>query len=128
LSHKLLEQWMSRAAIFVLPALYEPFGLSVLEAGLAGCALVLGNIASLREIWGDAAIFVDPTDDRALEVALRTLTTDKKMCRQMGEKARKRALEFTSERMADRYAFAYSSLVGQTTTTNQARETISCAS
>ncbi len=32
-----------------LPARYEPFGLSVLEAALSGCALVLGDIPSLRE-------------------------------------------------------------------------------
>ena len=47
-----LRQWFSRAGIYALPALYEPFGLSVLEAALSGCALVLGDIPSLREIWG----------------------------------------------------------------------------
>src|SRR5690606_28205132 len=38
-----LQGWMARAAIFVLPARYEPFGLAPLEAALAGCALVLGD-------------------------------------------------------------------------------------
>ena len=38
------------------------FGFSVLEAALSGCALVLGDIPSLREIWGDAALFVPPDD------------------------------------------------------------------
>ena len=52
--------WLRRAAIFALPARYEPFGLSALEAGLAGCALVLGDIPSLREVWHDAALFVPP--------------------------------------------------------------------
>ena len=44
-----LAQWLSRAAIFAHPARYEPFGLTVLEAALSGCALVLGDIESLRE-------------------------------------------------------------------------------
>ena len=34
-----------------LPARYEPFGLSILEAALSGCALVLGDLPSLRELW-----------------------------------------------------------------------------
>ena len=42
---------LGSASIYALPALYEPFGLSVLEAALSGCALVLGDIPSLRELW-----------------------------------------------------------------------------
>ena len=53
-----LADWYARAPIYALPARYEPFGLSVLEAALSGCALVLGDIPSLREIWGGAALFV----------------------------------------------------------------------
>ena len=53
-------EWMARASVFALPALYEPFGLTPLEAALAGCALVLGDIPSLREIWDEAAFFVPP--------------------------------------------------------------------
>ena len=46
------------APIYAHPARYEPFGLSVLEAALSGCALVLGDIPSLRELWSGAAVFV----------------------------------------------------------------------
>ncbi|MCL4401427.1 MAG: glycosyltransferase family 4 protein, partial [Acidobacteria bacterium] len=49
----LLSVLMASASIYALPARYEPFGLSALEAALAGCALVLGDIPSLREVWGD---------------------------------------------------------------------------
>jgi glycosyltransferase involved in cell wall biosynthesis len=55
---------LARASIYVHPARYEPFGLAILDAALAGCALVLGDIPSLRELWHDAAIFV-PTEDAA---------------------------------------------------------------
>jgi glycogen synthase len=65
LAPEAMASWMTRAAIYALPARYEPFGLSALEAGMAGCALVLGDIRSLREIWGDAAVFVAP-DDRPM--------------------------------------------------------------
>ena len=60
--------WLRRATIFALPARYEPFGLSALEAGLAGCALVLGDIP-MREVWHDAAMFVPPEQPAALENA-----------------------------------------------------------
>lgn len=76
LSGDTLASWFSRASIYALPARYEPFGLSALEAGLAGCALVLGDIPSLREVWGNAAIFVPPDDAGALRAALQTLIID----------------------------------------------------
>jgi glycogen(starch) synthase len=71
-----LARWMSRAALYALPARYEPFGISALEAGLAGCALVLGDIPSLREVWGDVATFVAPDDRRELARTLRRLIDD----------------------------------------------------
>ena len=60
------------------PARYEPFGLSPLEAALAGCALVLGDIPSLREVWGDAALYVRPDDPDALRQAIAALAGDRR--------------------------------------------------
>src|SRR3989337_4576415 len=51
LSSGKISAWYARASIYALPARYEPFGLSVLEAATAGCALVLGDIPSLRANW-----------------------------------------------------------------------------
>ena len=70
LSELQLRRWFAAASLYALPALYEPFGYTPLEAALSGCALVLGQIESLREIWGDAAVFVDPNDSKALQQAL----------------------------------------------------------
>lgn len=89
---------MGRAAIFAHPARYEPFGLSALEAGLAGCALVLGDIPSLREVWGDAALYVSSATD--LSRTLRQLAADAAERARWGERARARALLYTPERMA----------------------------
>jgi len=102
-----LARWMARAAVYVLPAHYEPFGLSALEAGLAGCALVLGDVPSLREVWGDAALFVAPDDPRQLADALRTLAADDEYRAALGDRARARALAYTPERMAAGYLDAY---------------------
>jgi glycogen(starch) synthase len=101
---------LSAAAIYALPARYEPFGLSVLEAALSGCALVLGDIPSLREIWGLAALYVAPDDHRGLEAALRGLINDPLDRMRRGEAALARALQFTPERMAAAYVAAYAML------------------
>jgi glycogen synthase len=106
-----LAHWMGKTSIYVLPARYEPFGLTALEAGLCGCALVLGDIPSLREIWRDHAVFVDPDDPRALEHALRQLIDDPGHRERMAMRARSRALEFTAQRMAWQYLDAYHRLI-----------------
>lgn len=105
-----LADWRSRAAIYALPARSEPFGLSALEAALAGCALVLGDIPSLREVWGDAALYVDPDDGRGLRAVARALASDAALRLEYAERARLRAARFTPQRMAAGYWKAYSEL------------------
>jgi len=106
-----MASWFGRAPIYALPARYEPFGLSVLEAALAGCALVLGDIPSLRENWENAAIFVPPNDTDALGRSLDELIGDPGVLALFAERARLRALEFTPVRMATGYLSAYSELM-----------------
>jgi len=102
--------WLKRSAVFVHPARYEPFGLSVLEAAHAGCALVLSDIPSLRELWYDAAVFVNPADAAALHAALRGLICDPARRRAFGTKARQRAMQFSPERMGEEYLSLYRAL------------------
>ena len=103
---------LGRASIFAAPARYEPFGLAALEAATAACALVLGDIPSLREVWDDAAWFVDPDDPDALGHALATLTCSASRRNDLAERARQRARRYTPERMATRYVDAYGTLSG----------------
>jgi glycogen synthase len=108
---------MGRASVYALPARYEPFGLSVLEAALCGCALVLGDIASLREVWGDAALFVEPNDHERLRATITGLCGDSERLRAWAKRARVRALELTPRRMAARYLATYRRLRGAYTAT-----------
>jgi glycogen synthase len=100
---------LSRAPIFVLPARYEPFGLSALEAALSGCALVLSDIPSLREIWHGSAIFVPPDDTSGFINALNGLIENPRRREDFGRRARARACAFSPHRMADAYVGAYTS-------------------
>lgn len=106
-----LRRWFAAASVYALPALYEPFGYTPLEAALSGCALVLGDIDSLREVWGDAAVFVDPHDSHALKVELLGLINNPQRRRELAQRAHKRALEFTSARMAENYLTTYEELL-----------------
>jgi glycosyltransferase involved in cell wall biosynthesis len=110
LSNTALSSQMSTAAIYALPARYEPFGLSVLEAALCGCTLVLGDIPSLREVWGDAAVYVPPDDLVALRRALDALIADDAARARLAVAARMRAFGFGRDRMLAEYAQAYREL------------------
>jgi glycosyltransferase involved in cell wall biosynthesis len=93
--------------VFASAAVYEPFGLSVLEAAYAGCALVLSDIPTHREMWGGAAIFVAPRDDAAFASAIQDLLDDADEREQLGQLARARAQLYTPERMARGMADIY---------------------
>jgi glycogen synthase len=121
-----LRGWMGRASIYAMPARYEPFGLSILEAGLSGCALVLGDIPSLREHWDGAAAFVAPDDREALRRAIESLIDSPARRSELGRRARERGQEFTVGRMADAYRRLYEGLLCPSD--GHALEVSSCAS
>ncbi|MEX2217539.1 MAG: glycosyltransferase family 4 protein [Phycisphaerales bacterium] len=101
---------LGRASIFVHPARYEPFGLAPLEAALSGCALVLGDIPSLREVWGDAAVYVDPDDAPGLLAAANGLIEDDSRRAALAQAAREAARLYAPERCASAYASLYGEL------------------
>ncbi len=100
---------MERAAIWAHPARYEPFGLAVLEAANRDCALVLSDIATLRELWDGAAIFVSPDDDWV--GALNGLLADSGKRDSWARRARERAQNYSLARFGAGYAEVYELLV-----------------
>lgn len=108
---------LGSAGIFAAPARYEPFGLAILEAAAAGCPLVLGDIASLRENWDGAALFVDPDRPADLHAAIAGLIADPQERARLAAAAQRRARAFTLDRMAHAYSELYQSM-----TRNSARE------
>ena len=110
LPHDALRAKVAAAAIFAHPARYEPFGLAPLEAAQSGCALVLSDLPSLRELWADAAIYVTPGDGDALAAALETLIEDAPARAEMAARARARSRRYSVGAMACRYMDLYAKL------------------
>ncbi len=98
------------AAIYALPARYEPFGYTPLEAAMQGCALVLGDIPSLREIWGDAALFVPPDDEQALAGTVNHLLKHPALLNRQAVAAQAQAQHYSPDRMAAGYLSLYQQL------------------
>jgi glycosyltransferase involved in cell wall biosynthesis len=106
-----LGRWLSARPVFVSTALYEPFGVAVLEAAAAGCPLILSDIPTFRELWDEVAIFVDPRDQAGFTRAIAQLAGDDFERAVMGRAARERAGRYTPDAMAAQMANLYRSLL-----------------
>lgn len=95
------------ATVFVLPSLYEGFGLPVLEAMACGTPVICGNRASLEEVAGDAAILFDPQNEDALAAALESVLTDPARAETLRVKGLHRAAQFSWETTARKTIEAY---------------------
>ncbi|MGH8635558.1 MAG: glycosyltransferase, partial [Burkholderiales bacterium] len=120
--------WFCRASIYVHPAYYEPFGLSVLEAALSRCALILSDIPSLREMWDGCALFVTPEDANALSGALRSLIASASLRGMLAARAYDRALGLNPNGMAEQYLEAYAAALRNRQATARRQEGRLCAS
>ena len=88
------------ARMLLLPSLYEGFGLTALEAMACGTPVVAGNLSSLPELLGDAALLIDPTDSRAIGDAICRLFVDDRLAAELSKRGLARARLFPWERTA----------------------------
>jgi glycosyltransferase involved in cell wall biosynthesis len=108
-----LRDVMARSSVFVSAALYEPFGLAVLEAAQAGCALVLSDIPTFRELWDEAAVFVPPSNAPALADALNEIIADAALRARLAAAATRRTARYTIDQSADALAALMRTLVAE---------------
>ncbi|EKD85573.1 MAG: Glycosyl transferase, group 1 [uncultured bacterium] len=95
-----LSELYKNAICFVLPSLYEGFGLPILEAMKYGCPVVTSNTSSLPEAGGDAALYFDPEDSSDIAEKIKKLLSDDKLREDMIEKGYKQAKKFSWEKAA----------------------------
>ena len=106
-----LHGWQARASIMIHPARYEPFGYVPLEAALAGCALVLSDIPTLRELWDGVALFVDPDDADGFARAVQQLIDQPDARSELSARASERARRYSLDAMGESYLAAYSDVI-----------------
>ena len=106
-----MRKLLAEAPIFVTAARYEPFGLGVLEAAQAGCALVLSDIPTFRELWSGACLFVAADDEQGFAAAIDSLLSDAALLRRMSRRALNRASHYSAGTMAAQMMRHHASLI-----------------
>jgi glycosyltransferase involved in cell wall biosynthesis len=98
------------AIALVFPSLYEGFGLPILEAMSYGCPVITSNVASMPEVAGNAAMFVDPCDNSNLANAMNALRLDSGLRNELTFKGLERAKQFSWKKTADQTRNVYEQL------------------
>lgn len=91
---------LSGALAFLLPSLYEGFGLPVLEAQACGTPVLTSTTSSLPEVAGDAAVLVDPADTSAIRDGIARLIEDANLREELRVRGLARVAGWTWERTA----------------------------
>lgn len=95
-----LPLFYKEATLFVLPSLYEGFGLPVLEAMRYECPVITSNFSSLPEAGGDAAIYFDPQSERDIKNTIEKVLEDKDLRMKMVKKGSEHIKKFTWDKAA----------------------------
>jgi glycosyltransferase involved in cell wall biosynthesis len=106
-----IDRALAPQPVFVSAATFEPFGLAVLEAAQAGCALVLSDIPTFRELWDGAAQFVSEQTPEAYASAVECLIGDDSRRAALGQAAEDRARRYTPAATAEAMAQIYRALL-----------------
>ncbi len=91
------------AIALVYPSLYEGFGLPPLEAMSQGCPVITTRGTSIPEVCGDAAVYMDPADEKSLADSLLLVSSDHRQRLNLIEKGRKQAGQFSWSKTAQEF-------------------------
>jgi glycosyltransferase involved in cell wall biosynthesis len=105
-SDSFLKQAYERANALLFPSVYEGFGFPIIEAQAAGCPVICSPVASLPEIAGNGALFVDLTPEKYLE-AISRLERDCDLRDNLLREGRTNAMRFSWRQCAEQTAAVY---------------------
>jgi glycosyltransferase involved in cell wall biosynthesis len=90
----------SLADLYLYPSNLEAFPIPLTEAMACGTPIVTSNVNGLKEIAGDAAILVDPSDPEAISSAVCLVLSDVELWIRLSKKGLDRSAKFTWEKCA----------------------------
>lgn len=96
-----LVELYSAAKAAVYPSIYEGFGFPILEAMSCGCPVVTSSTSSMREVGGQAAIYVDPESDDSILNALEKAENEPDTLKLLSEAGLKQSQKFSWKRCAE---------------------------
>lgn len=91
----------SAAKAFVLPSLYEGFGIPVLEAMACGCPVVVSDVSSLPEVVSDAGILIDPNSTKSIKEGIEEVLNDSDLARDLSQKGIVQSQKYSWEKCAE---------------------------
>lgn len=106
-----IPELIALAALVVLPSLAESFGFAALEAMSLGKPVVAAATGGLPEVVGQTGLLVPPADGQALAAAVCRLLQDDCLAQTLGEAGRRRAADFSFDRMIGGYEAVYEQLL-----------------
>lgn len=95
-----LQLLYQHALFFILPSLYEGFGLPVLEAMSNGCPVIVSSVSSLPEAGGKAALYVDPENAQDIAEKMESLVLDESLRKDLRKKGLEHVKKFSWEKAA----------------------------
>ncbi len=101
------------ATTFVMPSLYEGFGLPVLEAMACGCPVISSSKSSLPEVAGDAAYYADMTSKQQLIEAIENVLDNKKFQKELSLKGLEQSQKFSWKQTAQETVRVYKDILGK---------------
>ena len=91
---------LKQATVFVFPSFYEGFGLPPLEAMSLGCPVIASKTASLPEVCGEAAVYINPQRSESIATALEKVLGSKAKREAMIKRGYEQVKKFSWERCA----------------------------